>query len=80
MTATPWRGDKYNIEDTFGPPSFSCGLTQGMQMEYLSPIDYKLFQDNINWDIIPELSEKKYSIRELNKKLFIPKRDSKIFR
>lgn len=78
VTATPWRGDKYNIEDTFGPPSFSCGLTQGMQMEYLSPIDYKLFQDNINWDIIPELSEKKYSIRELNKKLFIPKRDSKI--
>ena len=70
--------DKYNIEDTFGKPSYSCGLTEGMKMGYLSPIDYKLFQDNINWDVVPDLSRHKYSIKELNKKLFIPQRDEKI--
>ena len=78
VTATPWRGDKYNIEEIFGEPSFSCNLTEGMKLGYLAPINYKLFQDNINWDAIPEMSENSYSIRELNKKLFIPQRDSKI--
>ena len=44
---------------------------------YLSKVNYKLFCDNIDWDVIPELSEQDYTIKQLNKKLFIPQEMNK---
>lgn len=78
VTATPWRGDGYAITDAFGKPSFVCGIEDGMKRGYLSPVEYYLFCDNLDWDTIPSLSKYSYSIRELNKKLFIPQRDEQI--
>jgi superfamily II DNA or RNA helicase len=78
MTATPWRGDGFEIESIFGKPSFTCGIEEGMRHGYLTPVDYRLFCDNINWDEIPNLSENAYSIKQLNKKLFLPQRDDQI--
>jgi superfamily II DNA or RNA helicase len=78
VTATPWRGDEFNIENYFGKVSYSCGIEKGMKGEYLSPVDYRLFSDNIDWDAVPEISVKNYSIKELNKKLFINSRDQTI--
>jgi superfamily II DNA or RNA helicase len=78
LTATPWRGDAYNIEDTFGRPSYTISLSEGMAAEYLAPVNYKIYQDNIDWDIVPEISKYDYSIKDLNKKLFVQQRDEKI--
>lgn len=78
VTATPWRGDGYDIEAVFGAPSSSCSLEEGMAQGYLSKVNYKLLCDNIDWDIIPELSSHEYTISQLNKKLFLPQRDALI--
>ncbi len=78
VTATPWRGDGYSIEETFGKSSYLCGIEDGLKNNYLTPVDYKLYCDNINWDYIPEISKNGYTIKNLNKKLFIPQRDESI--
>ena len=69
VTATPWRGDKFNIESTLGQPSYKCSIEEGMKQNYLAPVNYNLYQDNINWQNVPELSRYNYSIKELNRKL-----------
>ena len=78
VTATPWRGDGFDIETVFGAPSATCDMAEGIRKGYLSKVNYKLFCDNIDWEIVPELSEQDYSIKQLNKKLFIPQRDEQI--
>ncbi|KQO18066.1 DEAD/DEAH box helicase family protein [Paenibacillus sp. Leaf72] len=78
MTATPWRGDGKSISEVFGNPIAQVSLVDGMAMGYLAQVDYRLFCDNINWRVIPNISKKRLSIRELNKKLFIPQRDEAI--
>ncbi|MFF3954221.1 DEAD/DEAH box helicase family protein [Streptomyces sp. NPDC001890] len=78
VTATPWRGDKFDITARFGPPSFTMSIASGMAEGYLSAIDYRLFVDNINWDAVREASEHGYSIKELNRALFLPQRDEEI--
>lgn len=78
MTATPWRGDGKSLNEVFGNPIAQVSLVDGMAMGYLSQVDYRLFCDNINWNLVPSLSKKRLSIRDLNKKLFIPQRDEAI--
>jgi superfamily II DNA or RNA helicase len=78
VTATPWRGDKFSVEGVFGEPSYVCGIEEGLKEGYLSPVDYRLYCDNINWDIIPDISQHSYSIKDLNRKLFVPARDERI--
>jgi superfamily II DNA or RNA helicase len=78
VTATPWRGDKYDIEQRFGPASFTMGITEGMRQGYLASVNYKLYLDNIDWDVVRHLSEHDYSIKELNRRLFLPDRDAAV--
>ena len=78
VTATPWRGDGYEVETVFGRPSFTCGIEEGMREGYLAPVEYKLYCDNIDWDVVPTLSSNAYTIAQLNKRLFIPQRDETI--
>jgi superfamily II DNA or RNA helicase len=78
VTATPWRGDKYDIEDYFGPASYKLGIEQGMHRGYLAQVDYRLFVDNIDWDVVKDASRRSYSMKELNTKLFLPQRDEAI--
>lgn len=78
VTATPWRGDKFSIEDYFGPPSYVCSIEEGMRNKYLAKVDYRLYCDNINWTEVPNLSKYSYTIKQLNKKLFLPQRDETI--
>ncbi|WP_424922530.1 DEAD/DEAH box helicase family protein [Streptomyces sp. wa53] len=78
VTATPWRGDKFDITARFGPPSFTMSIASGMAEGYLSAVDYRLFVDNINWEAVREASEHGYSIKELNRALFLPQRDEEI--
>jgi superfamily II DNA or RNA helicase len=78
VTATPWRGDKFDISSRFGPPSFLMGIAEGMARGYLAKVSYHLFVDNLDWDGVREASEHGYSLKELNRALFLPQRDEEI--
>lgn len=78
VTATPWRGDEYDITHRFGPASYTLGIEAGMRNGYLSQVDYRLYTDNIDWKVVKEASQHSYSLAELNSKLFIPQRDEAI--
>ena len=78
VTATPWRGDRYDIETRFGAASFRLGIEEGMRRGYLATVDYRLFVDNIDWDVVREASLHDYSIKELNSRLFLTQRDEAV--
>ena len=78
VTATPWRGDKFDITVRFGRPSFSMGIAEGMAEGYLTAVDYRMYVDNLDWEFVREVSEHGYSIKELNSALFMPQRDEEI--
>ena len=75
MTATPWRGDERRLEDIFGDPTHTVSIVEGMQLGYLAAVDYRMMVDTINWDWVRENLNSSLSIRELNRRLFIPERD-----
>ena len=78
MTATPWRGDGASIESIFGEAVTRLSLVDGMRMGYLATVDYRLMCDNINWEEIPKLAKTRVSIRDLNRRLFLPQRDEAV--
>lgn len=78
MTATPWRGDGKSLDDLFGEPIARVSLVDGMAMGFLARVDYRLYCDNIDWEEIPDLTNERLTIRDLNKRLFLPQRDEAI--
>lgn len=78
MTATPWRGDGADIESVFGEPLDRVSLVDGMKMGFLSSVDYRLMCDNINWGELPKLAKNMVSVKDLNKRLFLPQRDDAV--
>lgn len=78
MTATPWRGDGQSLTNIFGSPVAKISLVDGMAMGYLSKVDYRILCDNVDWDNMQNMSEKNLSIRDLNKRLFLPQRDEAV--
>lgn len=77
-TATPWRGDKFNVAELFGEPSVKIGIEEGMKLGYLVDVRYSLYCDNIDWDYVKNFSANSYSIGDLNQRLFMPQRDEQI--
>lgn len=77
-TATPWRGDEFDVANFFGEPSYKIGIEEGMRLGYLVDVDYRLYVDNVDWSFVSEASEYSYSVGELNQKLFLPQRDERI--
>lgn len=75
VTATPWRGDRFELDHLLGPPVEKMGISDGLKNGHLSPVDYRLMADNINWEFIQERSRHSYSLTQLNRKLIIPTRD-----
>jgi superfamily II DNA or RNA helicase len=78
VTATPWRGDSHDITHHFGSPSYTLGIEEGMRRGYLAQVDYRLFVDDIDWDIVRDASKHSYGLAELNARLFLPQRDEAI--
>lgn len=78
MTATPWRGDGQSLSSVFGEALERVSLVDGMSMGYLSKVDYRILCDNVDWDNMQSMSKKKLSIRDLNKRLFLPQRDEAV--
>jgi superfamily II DNA or RNA helicase len=77
-TATPWRGDKYDISSHFGPPAFELGIAEGMALGYLSTVNYRLFTSDVDWDAVSKKTGGRYSVRDLNSKLFLPQLDENV--
>lgn len=78
MTATPWRGDGQSLSAIFGNPIEKVSLVDGMAMAYLSKVDYRILCDNVDWNNMQSMSRKNFSIRDLNKRLFLPQRDEAV--
>lgn len=78
MTATPWRGDGQSLSFLFGDPIEKVSLVDGMAMGYLSKVDYRILCDNVDWDNMESISQQKLTIRDLNKRLFLPQRDEAV--
>ena len=78
MTATPWRGDGQSLTSVFGNPIEKVSLVDGMAMGYLSKVDYGILCDNVDWSHMQSMSHKNLSIRDLNKRLFLPQRDEAV--
>jgi superfamily II DNA or RNA helicase len=75
VTATPWRGDGYDIDRLLGPPLVRIGISDGLQAGYLSEVDYRVLADNLDWECVQAASAHRYSLSQLNRKLIIPTRD-----
>lgn len=78
MTATPWRSDERHLEDIFGRPTFSMDIVEGMQLGYLADVDYRMLVDNIDWNWVRKTLRGTMTIKELNRRLFIPERDDAV--
>src|SRR6185295_6700870 len=79
-TATPWRGDGFDIDRSLGPPVVEYGIADGLKRGFLSEVDYRLCADNIDWTLVQDLSRHKYSVSQLNRQLIIPIRDEQAVR
>ena len=75
VTATPWRGDGYDIDLLLGQPVARIGIAEGLKRGFLCEADYRLLADNIDWEFVRDRSAHKYSLQQLNRKLLIPTRD-----
>jgi superfamily II DNA or RNA helicase len=80
VTATPWRGDAYDIDRLLGPPLLRIGIAEGLEQGFLSEVDYRLLADNLDWTFVQSASRNKYSVSQLNKKLILPTRDEEAAR
>ena len=79
VTATPWRGDGYDLSERFGPPVFRMGIADGMAAGFLAQVDYRLLVDkSVDWDEVAKASEHGLTIKDLNHRLFLPQRDESI--
>lgn len=79
-TATPWRGDGFDIDELLGRPLVQLGISDGLQRKYLSDVDYRLLADNVDWSFVQEVSAHNYSLNQLNKRLLMPTRDDEAAR
>lgn len=80
VTATPWRGDGYDIDVLLGPPVIRVGIAEGLKRGFLCQADYRLLADNIDWEFVRDRSQNDYSITQLNKRLLLPTRDEEAAR
>lgn len=79
-TATPWRGDGFDIDEILGKPLVRLGISDGLREKHLSEVDYRLLADNVDWGFVQEISSHNYSLNQLNRKLLIATRDEEAAR
>ena len=80
VTATPWRGDGYDIDELLGPPVIKIGIAEGLKRGFLCEADYRLLADNIDWELVRAHSRNRYSLTQLNRLLLLPTRDEEAAR
>jgi len=80
VTATPWRGDGYDVDQLLGAPVARIGISEGLQRGFLAETDYRLLADNVDWEFVQRASKHRYSLAQLNKMLILPTRDEQAVR
>lgn len=80
VTATPWRGDGYDIDTVLGQPLVKLGIADGLKQGFLADVDYRMCADNLDWKFVQEASRHKYSVTQLNRRLILPTRDDEAAR
>lgn len=80
VTATPWRGDQYDIDDLLGRPVVQIGIAEGLKNGFLTDVDYRILGDNLDWEFVQDVSRYKYSLAQLNRRLILPTRDEEAAR
>ncbi len=80
MTATPDRTDGQDICQVFGQPVFYLPIEEALAQDLLTSVDYRVITDEIQFPKSSELLKRRWSINELNRRIFVPKRDQEIAR
>ncbi len=80
LTATPERGDGLDITTLLGRPVFELGLFKALGRRYLCDVDYRIMTDELQRLEVLDTPVGKLSIAELNRTIFVPKRDEEIAR
>ncbi|MDP3740748.1 MAG: DEAD/DEAH box helicase family protein [bacterium] len=80
LTATPDRTDLQDIREIYGHEVYSLPLEDALGEGLLTRVDYRLMTDEIQNLKFLDTPVGKISIAELNRKLFVPKRDKEIAR
>ena len=80
VTATPWRGDGFDLSSLLGRPLYQMGIADGLRRGFLSEVDYRLCADNIDWNLVQDRSNYRYSLSQLNRRLILPTRDDEAAR
>ena len=78
LSATPWRADEIDIREYFGDPRVSIDMVQGLKQGFLANVDYRMFSDNIDWDMLANLQGKSFSPKQINRTLFINEWDDAV--
>lgn len=80
MTATPWRGDQRMVEAAFGGsgPIYRLSVVDAIKRGYLAGVRYLVFDDHIDWERIGALSKLRLTLRDLNRRLWIPERENRV--
>lgn len=81
VTATPDRMDVKDIRDIFGQEVFSMTLEEAIRKRLLASVDYHIITDEVIEDrrLIDDYGEE-YPFKQLDRKVFVPKRDEEIAR
>lgn len=83
ITATPERGDLKDIREIYGNEIFSLPIEDALAQSLLTPVDYYLLTDKLNIQELRKLIKTpigRLSVKDLNRRLFIPRRDKEIAR
>ncbi len=82
LTATPDRLDGQKIEEIYGEPVYELGFVEATKRGLIAECDYRLVLDDLSQERLDEYlaSDEKLSIKQLNRTLFINKRDEEIVR
>lgn len=82
LTATPDRLDGQDIEEIYGAPVYQLDFIEAMSRGLLAECDYQLVLDDMSQEKLNECLEsgERLSITQLNRTVFVPKRDEEIVR
>lgn len=80
MTATPDRLDRRNIEEIFGSPIFELPMAKALIDGWITEIEYNIILDEMEEIGFYLDGDQKIAKEELNRKVFMPKRDEEIIR
>ena len=85
LTAMRDRMDGKDIAEIFGEPVVQIPLEEAIVKGFLNPFEYRMVSDGLNGEAIKKLTQelkngKRFTLSDVNKRLFIEARDEEIVR